>query len=102
MSSLAAPRRIVTTNLSVPEKVSNLDNPEPAVQVITEEVPIVSELGGKWFKRTVFTHDRVPTSNAGSDIGIKEIPGGGLVLPHGANIRFNEIPPGAKCPMVSR
>ncbi|KAJ0124455.1 hypothetical protein J7T55_005793 [Diaporthe amygdali] len=99
MSSLPAPRRIVTSNLPVPESLSKLDKSEPAVQVVTEEVPLVSEVGGQWFKRSVFTHDRVPTSNAGTDITAKDIPGGGLRLPYGANIRFNEIPPGSRAAM---
>ncbi|KAL1853916.1 hypothetical protein Daus18300_011658 [Diaporthe australafricana] len=99
MSSIPAPRRIVTSNLSVSGSLGQLENSEPAVQVITEEVPIVSELDGNWYKRAVFTHDRVPTSNDGTDISAKEIPGSGLVLPQGANIRFNEIPPGGKAPM---
>lgn len=100
MSSLPAPRRIVTSNLAVPEGLSKVENSEPAVEVVTEDVPLVSELDGQWFRRPVFTHDRVPTSNAGSDISVKPIPGGGIILPHGANIRFNEVPPGARAPMV--
>lgn len=100
MNSLPAPRRIVTSNLTVPEGLSKVDNSEPAVEVVTEDLPLVSELGGRWFGRPVFTHDRVPTSNAGSDISVKPIPGDGLRLPHGANIRFNEVPPGGRAPMV--
>lgn len=101
MSNLPPPRRIVTSNLIIPGGLSKLENPEPAVQVVTEEIPLVSEAGGQWFGRPVFTHDRVPTSNAGSDISMKPIPGDGLRLPHGANVRFNEVPPGGRTPMVS-
>lgn len=101
MSSLPAPRRIVTSNLAIPEALSNVDNSEPAVEIVTEEIALVSELEGKWYGRPVFTHERVPTSNAGSDIEAKPIPGGGLRFPHGANIRFNEVPPGSSAPMVS-
>lgn len=101
MSSLPAARRIVTSNLAIPEGLSKIDNSEPAVEVVTEEIPQVSELGGQWFGRPVFNHEHVPTSNAGSDISAKPIPGNGLYLPHGANVRFNEVPPGGKAPMVS-
>lgn len=100
MSSLPAPRRIVTSNLAVPESLSKIPDSEPAVEIVTEDLPLVSELDGRWFRRPVFTHDRVPTSNAGSDVTVKSIPGDGLRLPHGANIRFNEIPPGSRAPMV--
>lgn len=100
MSFLPAPRRIVTSNLTVPEGLSKVENSEPAVGVVTEDLPLVSELDGRWSGRPVFTHDRVPTSNAGSDITVKPIPGDGLRLPHGANIRFNEVPPGGGTPMV--
>ncbi|KAK7724617.1 hypothetical protein SLS63_008597 [Diaporthe eres] len=99
MTSLPAPRRIVTSNLMVPEGLSKVENSEPAVEVVTEDLPLVSELDGRWFGRPVFTHDRVPTSNAGSDISVRPIPGDGLRLPHGANIRFNEVPPGGRAPM---
>ncbi|KAI7782850.1 hypothetical protein LA080_012892 [Diaporthe eres] len=99
MSFLPAPRRIVTSNLTVPEGLSKVENSEPAVGVVTEDLPLVSELDGRWSGRPVFTHDRVPTSNAGSDITVKPIPGDGLRLPHGANIRFNEVPPGGGTPM---
>lgn len=101
MSSLPGARRIVTSNLTIPEGLSRIESSEPAVEVFTEEIPLVSEFDGQWFSRPVFTHDRVPTSNTGSDISAKPIPGGGMRLPHGANIRFNEVPPGAKAPMVS-
>lgn len=100
MSSIPAPRRIVTYNLAIPEGLSNVDNSEPAVEVVTEEIALVSELEGRWGGRPVFTHERIPTSNAGSDIKAKPVPGGGLRFPHGANIRFNEVPPGSSAPMV--
>ncbi|KAG6354655.1 hypothetical protein INS49_004673 [Diaporthe citri] len=99
MSSLPAPRRIVTSNLAVPEGLSKVEDSEPAVEVVTEDLPLVSELDGRWSGRPVFTHDRVPTSNAGSDISVKPIPGGSIRLPRGANIRFNEVPPGGGTPM---
>lgn len=102
MSSIPAPRRIVTSNLAVPEGLNKVDNSEPAVEVVDEEVPLVSEFGGLWFGRPVFTHEKLPTSNAGTDISVKPIPNGGLCFPHGANIRYNEIPPGGKAPMVGR
>lgn len=100
MSSIPAPRRIVTSNLAVPEGLSKVENSEPAVEVVTEDLPIVSELDGRWSGRPVFTHDRVPTSNAGSDVTVKPVPGNGIRLPHGANVRFNEVPPGGGTPMV--
>lgn len=56
MSSIPAPRRIVASNFSVSGSLGKLENSEPAVQVITEEVPIVSELDGNWYERAVFTH----------------------------------------------
>ncbi|KAG8163854.1 hypothetical protein KVR01_005772 [Diaporthe batatas] len=101
MSPLPAPRRIVTSNLAVPEGLNKVDNSEPAVEVVSEELPLVSELGGLWFGRPVFTHEKVPTSNTGTDITVKPIPNGGLCFPHGANVRYNEIPPGGKAPMGS-
>lgn len=102
MSSIPAPRRIVTSNLAVPEGLSRIDDSEPAVEVVAEELPLMSELGGQWFGRPVFNHRNVPTSNAGTDISVEPIPGGGLRLPYGANIRFNEVPPGGKAPMVGK
>jgi hypothetical protein len=35
-----------------------------------------------------------------SDTTLIEIPGGGIVLPQGANIRFNDLAPGGRVPMV--
>lgn len=65
MSSLPAPRRIVTSNLPFPSKFASISGAEPAVEVISEEIAQVSELGGKASSATVFTHELVPTSNAG-------------------------------------
>lgn len=101
MSPLPAARRIVTSNLTITEGLSRVESSEPAVEVVIEEIPLVSELGGQWFGGPVLTHDRVPTCNAGSDISARPIPGGEIRLPHGAYIRFNEVPPGSKAPMVS-
>ncbi|KAH8649371.1 hypothetical protein BX600DRAFT_554870 [Xylariales sp. PMI_506] len=99
MDPLPAPYRIVTSNLTLPQNLDNVGNAEPAVQVLREEVPRVSELSGQAARRTVFTHETVPTSNFGLDITAREIPGGGISLPHGANIRYNELAPGGRVPM---
>jgi hypothetical protein len=34
------------------------------------------------------------------DVTPKEIEGGGIVIPQGANIRFNDLAPGGRVPMV--
>lgn len=62
MSPLPAPRRIVTSDFAVPESLRKVDDSKPAVEVVTEEIPLVSELDGQWFDRPVFTQSRVPTS----------------------------------------
>jgi hypothetical protein len=117
MAALPPPRRIVTSNLPLPAALGSIEGAEPAVQVISETITPISEINGQAARSTVFTHNIIPTSNSGlqeffpdlasfqanssRDITPKEIAGGGIVLPQGANIRFNDLAPGGTVPMVS-
>ncbi|KUJ19680.1 uncharacterized protein LY89DRAFT_666544 [Mollisia scopiformis] len=98
-ASLPPPRRIVTSNLPIPVHLSAGKTPEPAVEVLVEDLAQIEELGGIICRGTVFTHENIPTSNDGRDVMPREITNGGLVLPNGANIRFNDVAPGQVVPM---
>jgi hypothetical protein len=65
MSALPPPRRIVASNLPLPAKLAEAEGAEPAVQIISEDVVSIPELGGQAMRSTVFTHESVPTTNAG-------------------------------------
>jgi hypothetical protein len=41
-------------------------HPEPAVQVLVDDVIQQEELDGNAYRGTVYTHDRVPTNNDGT------------------------------------
>lgn len=101
MASLPTPRRIVASNAPLPSALArSTHSAEPAVQIVSKSLVLQSELDGRAARGTVFTHRNVPTSNSGLDIEPLEIDGGGVVLPQGANIRFNDLGPGARVPMV--
>ncbi|RDW74850.1 hypothetical protein BP6252_05992 [Coleophoma cylindrospora] len=96
---LPPPRRIVTSNLSLPASVAGLKNPEPVVEVLVQDVAQLQELDGDAFRGTVFTHEAVPTNNDGSDVTPREPSSHGIVFPTGANIRYNDVAPGKCVPM---
>lgn len=51
MSPLPAPRRIVTSNVAIPEGLSKVYNSKPAFDAFTEEIYLVSKLVGRWYDR---------------------------------------------------
>jgi hypothetical protein len=65
MASLPHPRRIVISNLPLPSKLASTDGAEPGVQVVSENLTPIPELDGQAKRSTVFTHESIPTSNAG-------------------------------------
>jgi len=65
MAALPPPRRIVTSNLPIPKFLATVEGAEPAVQVISETLTKIPELDGQAARSTVFTHQAIPTSNAG-------------------------------------
>jgi len=62
-STLPFPRRIVVSNASLPEQYKDIQNAEPAVKVITEEITPLPLLDGHAAQCPIFTHKSVPTSN---------------------------------------
>jgi len=99
MSSLPPPRRIVASNSALPLEFTDVASAEPAVHVVSETVVRQVELDGHAARGTVFTHKSLPTSNSGLDIKPLEVEGGGVVIPKGANIRFNDLGPRGRVPM---
>ena len=65
MTALPAPRRIVTSNIPLPVKFATTTGAEPAVQVVSADLVQIPELQGAAARATVFTHETIPTSNAG-------------------------------------
>jgi len=63
---LSPPRRIVTANLPLSSDMEHVVHPEPAVQVLVDDVIQQEELDGNAYRGTVYTHDRVPTNNDGT------------------------------------
>ncbi|KAH8895554.1 hypothetical protein GQ53DRAFT_839140 [Thozetella sp. PMI_491] len=91
------PRRIVTSNLSLPHDIAKGPNAEPEVAVIEEEVPRVPLMDGLAAKWPVFTHMRVPTD---ANVPWEPIvPGPAPVSHQGANVQFLDLAPGARVPL---
>jgi ribosomal protein L35AE/L33A len=64
-SPLPPPRRIATGNLPLPYKLTSVKTPEPAVEVLCENVVQKAESDGNVYRGTVFTHEKIPTNNDG-------------------------------------
>lgn len=102
MTTLPPPRRIVASNQPLPPHLAGVTNAEPAVQIVSDNLLRHAELDGHASRGTVFTHKSIPTCNSGLEIDPIEVEGGGVVIPKGANVRFNDLGPGARVPMVRR
>ncbi|KAI1077436.1 hypothetical protein F5B20DRAFT_583147 [Whalleya microplaca] len=91
---LPAPRRIVASNLALPDNGASRAHSEPGVEVVVDTLQPEPILGGSLVRARVATVKSVPTSNDGSGrIELDDVPGVGVVMPGGANIYYLDVAP---------
>ncbi|KAH8664729.1 hypothetical protein BX600DRAFT_303207 [Xylariales sp. PMI_506] len=101
MSPLGPPRRIVTSNLSLPEALATTSNPQPEVTIEEHDIVPLSVLGGNAAIWPIHTYHRVPTdANEPYSAPLSSSASDEPSAPHeGANAQFNDLAPGAKVPL---